>query len=267
MGATGVIARQRTWGKPFNIPLLKKNWFTLTLVKEFQPFSCRALFSHPYLLIFLRNSMPLKILLADCYPVVEMGVRFAFSKAHEFEIVATATAAKQVEVMVDAYRPDVLITEARIKDQDGLKVIEKINHSDRKVNVIVFSHHDDAIHIARASALGVYDFIPKSKDCSALVEAAKNAVSNVPRSPNSLLETACSRMKNKRCEADGSSVLTVREMQVVRHVSMGLKNREIGMSLGISVETVKEHVQNILRKMGVNDRTQAAVTAFKRGWV
>ena len=57
--------------------------------------------------------------------------------------------------------------------------------------------------------------------------------------------------------------LTNREMQVLRHVSMGLSNREVGKSLGISVETVKEHVQNILRKLNVNDRTQAAVWAVK----
>ena len=58
--------------------------------------------------------------------------------------------------------------------------------------------------------------------------------------------------------------LTNREMQVLRHIAMGLSNREIGKSLGISVETVKEHVQNILRKLDVNDRTQAAVWAVKR---
>ncbi len=63
------------------------------------------------------------------------------------------------------------------------------------------------------------------------------------------------------------SPLTNRESQVLRHVAMGLSNREIGKSLGISVETVKEHVQNILRKLDVNDRTQAAVWALKNGLI
>jgi DNA-binding NarL/FixJ family response regulator len=61
-----------------------------------------------------------------------------------------------------------------------------------------------------------------------------------------------------------NSPLTRRETQVLRHVAMGLSNREIGKSLGISVETIKEHVQNILRKLDVNDRTQAAIWALKR---
>ncbi len=66
---------------------------------------------------------------------------------------------------------------------------------------------------------------------------------------------------------DEDSPLTNRETQVLRHVSMGLSNREVGKSLGISVETVKEHVQNILRKLDVNDRTQAAVWALKQGLI
>ncbi|MFT7643628.1 MAG: DNA-binding NarL/FixJ family response regulator, partial [Pirellulaceae bacterium] len=64
---------------------------------------------------------------------------------------------------------------------------------------------------------------------------------------------------------DNDTSLTNREYQVLRHISYGLSNREIGLSLGISIETVKEHVQNILRKVDVSDRTQAAVWAVRRG--
>ena len=67
--------------------------------------------------------------------------------------------------------------------------------------------------------------------------------------------------------ADQDMPLTNRELQVIRHVALGLSNREIGRSLTISIETVKEHVQNILRKVDVADRTQAAVWAVKRGLV
>ena len=72
-------------------------------------------------------------------------------------------------------------------------------------------------------------------------------------------------MGEKRPFRDTESPLTRRETQVLRHVALGLSNKEIGQSLGISIETVKEHVQNILRKISVNDRTQAAVWAVRRG--
>jgi DNA-binding NarL/FixJ family response regulator len=74
-------------------------------------------------------------------------------------------------------------------------------------------------------------------------------------------------MAKRREPGDKEIPLTNREMQVLRHVALGLSNREIGRSLGISIETVKEHVQNILRKIDVADRTQAAVWAVKRGIV
>jgi DNA-binding NarL/FixJ family response regulator len=71
----------------------------------------------------------------------------------------------------------------------------------------------------------------------------------------------------RRGDRDDDIPLTNRELQVLRHVALGLSNREIGRSLGISIETVKEHVQNILRKLDVTDRTQAAVWAVKKGLV
>ena len=74
-------------------------------------------------------------------------------------------------------------------------------------------------------------------------------------------------MKQKNETEDPEYPLTSREMQVLRHVSMGLSNREVGKALEISVETVKEHVQNILRKLNVNDRTQAAVWAVRSGYI
>ena len=74
-------------------------------------------------------------------------------------------------------------------------------------------------------------------------------------------------MRRRHEREDDGIPLTNRELQVLRHVALGLSNREIGQSLGISIETVKEHVQNILRKLDVNDRTQAAVWAVRRGVV
>jgi len=211
--------------------------------------------------------MPCKILFVDNHPVVELGVRTVFEASPEFEFVATARIAGEVVELAQAHDPDVMITEVRLDDQDALKLVEQVKVLLPKIQVVVFSQYQGPIHVARASALGVYDYISKSNDLSTLVTAVKNATAGVPTDPNSLLNSARSRMKNKRCDEEGGSLLTNREMQVIRHVAMGLKNREIGLSLEISVETVKEHVQNMLRKMGVNDRTQAAVTATKKSWI
>ena len=85
---------------------------------------------------------------------------------------------------------------------------------------------------------------------------------------DSLLKTTRSRVHRRKTPASGNQdiPLTNREFQVLSHIAVGMSNREIGKSLSISVETVKEHVQNVLKKLQVNDRTQAAVRAIRNGW-
>ena len=107
----------------------------------------------------------------------------------------------------------------------------------------------------------------KTSSTDELLDAIKNAVVGGAPPESSLLVKMRGKMRRSHAHRDPNIPLTNREMQVLQHVSMGLSNREVGKSLGISVETVKEHVQNILRKLDVNDRTQAAVWAVKQGLV
>jgi len=211
--------------------------------------------------------MSCKILLADSQPIIHLGVRSAFAQEPGFELVSATTELNQVFPEAQRHQPDLLITEARIGGRDALKTLERVMPEHEDMIVIVFSNRMDSCNIARAGALGCYEYIPKNLPWEALVTAAKNANVGSPPGPDSLLQTAKLRLKDARLPTDSQAVLTAREMQVIRHVATGLKNREIGFSLGISVETVKEHVQNILRKLQVNDRTQAAVKAYKNGWV
>jgi DNA-binding NarL/FixJ family response regulator len=211
--------------------------------------------------------MSYKILLADGQPVIHLGVRAAFARESDFEIVSVATESDEIGSEVQRHQPNLLITESRIGGRDALKVLEQIMPSHKDMLVIVFSENADACNVARAGALGCYEYISKSLPCEALVAAAKNGINGVPPKPDGLSQAAKLRLKDRRLPENAQSVLTPREMQVIRHIAMGLKNREIGFSLEISVETVKEHVQNILRKLQVNDRTQAAVKAHKNGWV
>lgn len=211
--------------------------------------------------------MPHKILLADSLPVIHLGVRTAFAKAPEFEIVSATTRTDQIALQAQRHQPSLLVMDARIDGKDALKTLQQILPKHQGMVVIVFSEHVDSFNIARAAALGCYEYISKHLPCEALVQAARNGIHGSPRTHDSLLQTAQLRLKGPRFQNSDPSALTAREMQVIRHVAMGLKNREIGVSLGISVETVKEHVQNILRKLQVNDRTQAAVKAHKSGWV
>ena len=204
--------------------------------------------------------MPAKILIVDDHPIVCEGILKLVSSAG-MKVVGQVDSTSKIVESIDILKPTVLVTEVRIGGQDALKMLEKIEGHD--CNVVVFSSFTNPTNIARAASLGCHDFIAKTSPSENLLEAIKGAESGAPTSKSSLLVQTRTRMRNSS-PIENESPLTNRETQVLRHVSMGLSNREVGKSLGISVETVKEHVQNILRKLDVNDRTQAAVWAVKK---
>jgi DNA-binding NarL/FixJ family response regulator len=169
---------------------------------------------------------------------------------------------------VSEHQPNVLITETRIGNRDVLKSLEKVMEAFDNLKVIVYSAKEDSTHIARAAALGCYEYLPKTESCERLLSVVCNAIAGDPTTEDSLLKTTRTRMHRRKLAGAGTQniPLTNREFQVLSHIAMGMSNREIGRSLEISVETVKEHVQNVLKKLEVNDRTQAAVYAIRNGW-
>ena len=209
--------------------------------------------------------MSVKIVLADDHPIICKGIsREALNLG--MDVVNIADSPKKLVESVVKHRPNLLVTEVRLGGHDALKTLEEIKTEVPECQVIVYTAFNNPTNIARASALGCYEFILKTSKTSAVTEAIQQAALGTPTSRDSLLVTTKTRMRRAR-GFESENPLTNRETQVLRHVSMGLKNREIGKSLGISVETVKEHVQNILRKLDVNDRTQAAVWAIRNEFI
>jgi DNA-binding NarL/FixJ family response regulator len=121
--------------------------------------------------------------------------------------------------------------------------------------------------VARAVALGAAGYVMKGATKDEIVTAISRAHTGLPPETDSLMGKIRNTMARRRPTYDEDIPLTNREVQVLRHVALGLSNREIGRSLDISIETVKEHVQNILRKLEAGDRTEAAVWAVKKGLV
>ena len=148
---------------------------------------------------------------------------------------------------------------------DGLKALEDIQQADSKIPVVMYSEHNNPTYIARSISLGAVNYTLKSAPPANLVTAIREAATGVEPSPESTFQRMRKMMRQRNVEVDAVHTLTNRELQVLKHLALGLSNREIGSSLGISVETVKEHVQNILRKQNSSDRTEAAVWAVKHG--
>jgi len=210
--------------------------------------------------------MAIKVLIADDHEVVRTGLHSLF-KGTDIQIVGEAADADQAVKETFKQKPDVLLMDIRLGDGDGLDALERIRAKAPDLRVVMLSTYDNPTYVARSVAMGANDYVLKGSTRQEIVTAIKRAAAGESPAPDSIMNRVKSSMNRKRTELDDKIPLTNRELQVLRHVALGLSNREIGKSLGISVETVKEHVQNILRKVDVSDRTQAAVWAVKKGIV
>ncbi len=210
--------------------------------------------------------MSIKIVVADDHEVVRSGLVSLF-EGSDIQIVAEAASGEQAVEETRKANPDVVLMDIRMPDGDGLSAMEQIRSQSPDIPVVVLSTYDNPTYVARSVALGAADYVLKGSAREQIVGAIQRAASGDNPAGDSVLRQVKEAMAKRRDPNEKELPLTNREMQVLRHVALGLSNREIGRSLGISVETVKEHVQNILRKIDVSDRTQAAVWAVKGGIV
>jgi len=184
------------------------------------------------------RAMPIKVVIADDHEVVRRGL-VSLLAGSEVKIVGEASSGDEAVKITKKLKPDVVLLDIRMQGKDGLAALEKIRADMPNVRCVMLSTFDNPTYVARAVAAGAHDYMLKGCTRSELINSITGA--DIP--------------------------LTQRETQVLRHIALGLSNKEIAQSLTISVETVKEHVQNILRKIAVGDRTQAAVWAVRRGLV
>ena len=207
--------------------------------------------------------MSIRMLIADDHEVIRTGLASLLANT-DIEIVAEATNGNEAIAEAEKCKPDVILLDIRMPDGDGLSTLEKLRTKVPDSCVVMLSTYDNPTYVARAVALGACDYVLKGSSRQKIIETIRNAAEGTPPGPASALGAVAGAMSEKRPLRDTESPLTRRETQVLRHVALGLSNKEIGQSLEISIETVKEHVQNVLRKIGVRDRTQAAVWAVRR---
>jgi len=205
----------------------------------------------------------IKVLVADDQEVVREGLASVFAD-EDIKIVAVATTGKEAISKTLKHKPDVLLMDVMMPDTDGLDALEKIREKSPQTRAVMMSAHENPTYVARSVALGAAGFILKDAPAEEFVAAIRRAVAGEPCTDVRMNEIKELLATRKDPTADDVP-LTKREYQVLRHLAFGLSNREIGFSLNISIETVKEHVQNILRKLDAADRTEAAVWAVKRG--
>lgn len=210
--------------------------------------------------------MSISLLVCDDHEVIRTGLASLLAGT-EIEIIAEAVNGKDAIAQAQKVKPDVILLDIRMPDGDGLSTLEQLRAKVPDSRVVMLSTYDNPTYIARSVALGAADYVLKGSSRDALIATITAAGRGESPSRSGELRRIAGAMKVRQVIDDDDVPLTQRETQVLRHVALGLSNKEIGRSLEISVETVKEHVQNILRKIAVSDRTQAAVWAVRKGLV
>lgn len=210
--------------------------------------------------------MSTRVLIADDHEVVRSGLNHLLTGS-DVEVVGEAATGEEAVSLARELSPDVVLLDIRMGESDGLAALERLHSELPELPVVMLSTYDNPTYMARALALGASDYLLKGCSREQLL-ASVTAVGRgeeVPRSEQ--LRRVAGAMETPQPLVSDDITLTKRETQVLRHVALGLSNKEIGRSLEISIETVKEHVQNILRKINATDRTQAAVWAVRKQMV
>jgi len=204
------------------------------------------------------------VLIADDHEVVRKGLVSLF-EATPVKICGEAASGEEAVRLARKFKPDVVLLDVRFGEADGLDVVKRIRSAAPAARVVMLSAFDNPTYVARAVAGGAHDYLLKTVSRDELIAAVRGAAAGETPARVGELRRMAGQMARRERTKDKDVPLTPRETQVIRLIAMGLSNQEIADSLKISVETVKEHVQNLLRKLALGDRTQAAVWALRHG--
>jgi two-component system NarL family response regulator len=191
--------------------------------------------------------------------VVRQGLVALIKSVDDMEVVAEAADGRQGVDLHRKHRPDVTIMDLRLPVLGGVEAIEEIRQATPNARVIVLTTFDGDENIYRALQAGARGYLLKDMFGEELMDAIRAVHAGKTRIPAVVAQRLAERMRGPE--------LTSREMDVLRLIVGGKSNKEIGGALHISEATVKTHINNLLGKLGVSDRTQAATTAIQRGIV
>ena len=210
--------------------------------------------------------MAIRILIADDHEVVRAGIASLLAETDIVVASEVSTGEDAVSQVLEIH-PDVAVLDVRMGGGDGLTALGRIQLDLPNLPVVIFSTYDNPTYMARAVALGASGYILKREGGNKLIDAIRAAASGENVWKRDELRRVTGALATPRFNDDVEVPLTQRESEVLQQLALGLTNKEIAMALQISYETVKEHVQHILRKVGVADRTQAAIWAVRQGIV
>lgn len=219
-----------------------------------------------------------RVMIVDDHPLFRQGLRDVLETDPHLEVVGEAASGELAVDLAEEIEPDVILMDINLPDINGLQVTRRIKSRLPGIGIIVLTGYDDVEQAFHAVRAGASAYCPKDVTPEMLIKTI-DAVSNgmyVIEERTMSQEEVTRWLEEKIPRMVGPIItdvedtfvpLSPREMEILEYVTHGRSNKEIAYALGISHQTVKNHMTAILRKLQVDDRTQAAVYALSRGWV
>ncbi|PHB37739.1 DNA-binding response regulator [Bacillus wiedmannii] len=209
--------------------------------------------------------MKIKLLLVEDHHIVRRGLVFFLKTREEFEIVGEAENGEEALTFIQTERTDVVLMDLSMPKMDGIEATKRIKQYDKTIKILILSSFSEQDYVLPALEAGADGYQLKEVQPEQLVASIIAVHEGNANFHPKVTPALFGRLAVKKEKENPFSMLTKREQQVLREIAKGRSNKEIAAELHITEQTVKTHVSNVLAKLEVDDRTQAALYAVKHG--
>ena len=201
----------------------------------------------------------IRILIVDDHPVVRAGLASMLGTQAELDLIGSAPSGEDALRVIEEREPDVVLLDLRMPGMSGVEMLQAMKAAGKSVRVIILTNYETDEDIYRAVQAGAQGYLLKDTSLKEMLEAIRAVHAGKRYIPRHI----ASRLAERMVRTD----LTARELEILKLLSKGPTNKQIGHALGISDNTVRNHVLKIIEKLEVSDRTEAATTAIQRGLI
>lgn len=206
----------------------------------------------------------IRVLIVDDHEMVRMGLATYLNTEKDIEVIGEASNGKQGIDLAERLQPDVILMDLVMEEMDGISATKEIKTRLPDIKIIVLTSFIDQDKVFPVIEAGAFSYLLKTSRAEEIAKAIREAVKGNPTIECKVTSMMISKMQR---DPQKHETLTQRELEVLILIGKGLSNKEIGEELFIGIKTVKTHVSNILAKIEVDDRTQAAIYANRHGLI
>ncbi|MDR2075594.1 MAG: response regulator transcription factor [Desulfovibrio sp.] len=209
--------------------------------------------------------MPVRVLIVDDHALSRRGIVSILSENENFQVVGEAIDGEDSLEKVKSLHPDLILMDIRMPGKSGLEVTRIIKNQCPQIKIVILSVSDDAQDFFEAIKNGAQGYLLKNMDTTYWLDYLMNIAKGEVPIPRNIASKILEELSHRSYEQQQveSEILTVREKEILSHVSNGLSNKEIGESIYISESPVKNHMRNIMEKLHLRSRTQLVAFAYK----